>query len=353
MLGSNFVYLFKYLEFLRIRIQILSFLLVLLASFLRAQDIHFSQFNGSLLNMTPGFTGFYEGDYRVGAIYRSQWQSVPVRYNTISLQGEKVISPLKLEKDLIGVGILFNSDRAGDARYGTTQAYLSGSYIIKSFQDTSIRLSLGFSAGWNQVGFDYSKMNFDSQFDGEALNNGLGTNERFNWTVRNFLDLNTGFAIQKKFENRSTLGFGLGFFHLTRPNYSFNGSGNSRLDFKLTNVLTYTKPINEKIDILAEAMFSFQGKYKELLPHLSVKYFFDRSENKAILGGLSMRSKDALIVRLGYANKLMNAGMAYDINLSRFTAATNRRGGFEIFLIQIINSQPAFVAKKRTCPSFL
>ena len=65
-----------------------------------------------------------------------------------------------------------------------------------------------------------------------------------------------------------------------------------------------------------------------------------------------MRSKDALIVRLGYANKLMNAGMAYDINLSRFTAATNRRGGFEIFLIQIINSQPAFVAKKRPCPSF-
>lgn len=348
----NFVYLFKYDRFLRIKAQILCFLLVLLTFGLRAQDIHFSQFNGSLLNMTPGFTGFYDGDYRVGAIYRSQWQSVPVRYNTISLQGEKVISPLKLQKDLIGVGVLFNSDRAGDARYGTTQAYLSGSYIIKSFQDTSIRLSLGLSAGWNQVGFDYSKMNFDSQYDGEALNNGLGTNERFNYTVRNYFDLNFGFALQKKFENRSTFGFGFGFFHLTRPNYSFNGSGDSRLDYKFTNTFTYNKILNARVDLVAEAMLSFQGKYKEIIPHASLRYFFDRSENKAVLGGLSLRAKDALIVRLGYSNKLMNAGIAYDINLSRFNAATNRRGGFEIFLIQIINEQPAFVAKKRPCPAF-
>jgi len=332
--------------------QILTFFLILLGYGLRAQDIHFSQFNGSLLNMTPGFTGFYDGDYRVGAIYRSQWQSVPVRYNTISLQAEKVISPLKLQKDLIGVGLLFNSDRAGDARYGSTQAYLSGSYIIKSFQDTSIRLSLGLSAGWSQVGFDYSKMNFDSQYDGEAFNNGLGTNERFNWIVRNYFDLNAGFALQKKFLNRSTLGFGFGFFHLTRPNYSFNGSGESRLDFKFTNVITYSKILNVKVDVLAEAMLSFQGRYREIMPHVALKYFFDRSENKAVLGGLSLRTKDALIVRFGYSNKLMNAGISYDINLSRFTAATNRRGGFEIFLIQIINSQPAFVAKKRPCPTF-
>src|SRR5690606_13281714 len=94
------------------------------AGLLLGQDIHFSQFNSSLLNLTPGFTGLYYGDYRVGAVYRSQWQSVPVKYNTFSMHGEKVIKPRDFEKDLVGVGFLFNSDRAGDARYGTTQAYL-------------------------------------------------------------------------------------------------------------------------------------------------------------------------------------------------------------------------------------
>lgn len=319
---------------------------------LRAQDIHFSQFTGSLLNLTPGFVGFYDGDYRVGAIYRSQWQSVPVKYNTFSLQGEKVISPLKLEKDLIGIGLVFNSDRAGDARYGTTQVYLSGSYIVRSFADTSFRLSIGLSAGWCQVGFDYSKMTFDAQFDGEAYNKALSADERFSWTARNFFDLNLGFALQKRFQNKSTLVYGFGLFHLTSPNISYTGNDQSRLDYKFSNTITYSKPINYKIDLLAEALLSFQGKYREIIPNLNVKYFINREENKYLLGGLSYRNKDALIVRLGYGNKLMNAGVAYDINLSKFTAATNHRGGFELYFIQIINSQPAFIAKKRPCPSF-
>ena len=50
-----------------------------------SQDIHFSQYNGSLLNANPAFTGFFDGDHRVGAIYRSQWQTVPVSYSTFSL----------------------------------------------------------------------------------------------------------------------------------------------------------------------------------------------------------------------------------------------------------------------------
>ena len=333
------------------RILIVSILL--LQGGLKAQDIHFSQFTGSLLNLTPGFTGFYDGDYRIGAIYRSQWQSVPVKYNTFSLQGERVFSPLALENDLIGVGVLFNNDRAGDASYGTTQMYVNGSYIFKSFTDTSWRVSGGLSLGWNQVGFDYSKMNFDAQYDGVGYNNGLSSTEQFQYLQRNYFDMSLGFAGQKKLDNRSTFGFGFGFFHLTRPNISFNRSMDSRLDFKYSLTLSYNWFINRKIDLLGEGLISLQGKYKELIPSLSAKYFFDREENKSILGGLSFRTKDALIAKLGYSMNLLNAGVSYDINLSKFTAATNYRGGFEIYLIQIINMQPAFLAKKRACPSFL
>lgn len=318
-----------------------------------AQDIHFSQFTGSLLNLSPGFVGFYDGDYRIGAIYRSQWQSVPVKYNTFSLQGEKVISPIALENDLIGVGLVFNSDRAGDARYGTTQAYLKGSYIFKSFTDTSWRVSAGIGLGWNQVGFDFSKMNFDAQYDGLEYNRALSTTEQFQSFNRNYFDCDLGFAGQKKLENRSTFGFGLGLFHLTRPNFSFNGSTDSRLDLKFTTTLSYNWYVNKKTDVLAEALLSFQGKYKEIIPNVSAKYFFDRQENTSLLGGLSFRAKDALIAKLGYSKKLMTGGVSYDINLSKFTAATNYRGGFEIYIIQIINSQPAFMAKKRSCPTFL
>ena len=60
----------------------------LLTNFLVAQDIHFSQFNMSPVNLNPAFTGFFDGDYRGVANYRSQWSSVPVSYSTVSLQAD-------------------------------------------------------------------------------------------------------------------------------------------------------------------------------------------------------------------------------------------------------------------------
>jgi type IX secretion system PorP/SprF family membrane protein len=320
---------------------------------IHGQDIHFSQFNGSLLNLTPGYTGLFNGDYRIGAIYRSQWQTVPVRYNTFSIQGEKVIKPMKFDKDLIGIGFILNSDRAGDARYGTTQIYLSGSYIIVGKEDSTLRISFGAGLGWCQVGFDYSKMTFDNQFDGQNYNSGLGSNEHFGFTARNFADINIGTVVQKKFNNKHLLSYAFGFFHLTSPNISYQGNDLSRLDFKFTNCLSYVTPIKRNADIILEALLTNQGKYIELIPHVSLKYYLEKKENKAILGGVSFRTRDAIIARLGFTNNTMQTGVSYDINMSNFTPATNRRGGFEIFINYIIKVPPSFIARKRPCPSFI
>ena len=94
-----------------------------------SQDIHFSQYNGSVLNLNPAFTGFFDGDYRINAIYRSQWTSVPVPYRTISIAADGRFKTKKMKSDCFGLGIYFNNDKAGDTYYNTTQLYLSGSYI--------------------------------------------------------------------------------------------------------------------------------------------------------------------------------------------------------------------------------
>ena len=46
---------------------------LVISSVAKAQDIHFSQWMFSPLNLNPGETGAYEGDYRVVGNYRSQW----------------------------------------------------------------------------------------------------------------------------------------------------------------------------------------------------------------------------------------------------------------------------------------
>ena len=317
------------------------------------QDIHFSQFNGSLLNLSPGFTGLFNGDFRVGAIYRSQWQTVPVKYSTVSLAGEARIKPQQLNKDMVGIGLVFNNDRAGDARYGTTQLYANGSYIFLGAADSSLLITAGMNVGWCQVGFDYSKMTFDNQFDGLQYNAGLATGERFELTRYNYADINLGSAVQYILNGKHRFTYGLGLYHLTTPAISYQGVKSSQLDFKMSNYLSYSTPINTKTDIIGEALIVTQGKNYEIIPHASMKYYLSRDLNQAVLGGLCFRARDAVIFRVGYHYKTLQSGMAYDINVSKFNAATNRRGAFEIFLTYVIQRKYTYVAKKRVCPVFM
>lgn len=318
-----------------------------------SQDIHFSQFNGSLLNLSPGFTGLFNGDYRVGAIFRSQWQSVPVSYSTFNMNGEMRFKPKQLTKDMLGIGVVFNSDRAGDARYGSTQLYLNGSYIFLAKADSSLIFTLGMNAGWCQMGFDYTKMTFDNQFDGSGYNQSLASGEKFNWTTSNFFDFSVGSAVQYILNHKHKFVYALGVHHLSGPVISYQGNDLSKLDFKMTNCLSYSRPINNKTDIIAEALISVQGKNYELIPHASLKYYVNSDNSQAVLGGLCFRSRDAVIVRFGYHYKTMQSGIAYDINISKFNAASNRRGAFEIFINYVMKVKPSFTAKKRVCPVFM
>lgn len=317
------------------------------------QDIHFSQFNGSLLNLTPGFTGLFNGDFRVGAIYRSQWQAVPVPYSTFSMNGEARIKPKQLVKDMVGVGLVFNSDKAGDSRYGTTQLYANGSYIFLGKPDSTLLFTLGMNLGWCQVGFDYDKMTFDSQFDGVNYNKTTASGENFDWTKYNYADVNLGTGIQYILDNKHRFTLGLGFHHLTSPVITYQGNKLSKLDFKLTNYLSYSTPINQKVDVIAEALISKQAKNYEIIPHSSLKYYFNKDDNKAVLAGLCLRARDAVVFRFGYTHKTLQSGISYDINTSKFTAATNRRGAFEIFVNYVISRKPSNFVKKRACPVFM
>ncbi len=324
-----------------------------LIQFAFGQDIHFSQFGGSLLNISPGFTGLFNGDYRVGAIYRSQWQSVPVKYSTFSMSGETRIKPQQLVKDMVGLGATFNSDRAGDARYGTTQFYVNGSYIFTGSADSTLLLTVGMNLGWCQVGFDYSKMTFNNQYDGLQYVPSLASGENFAYTNHNFADINVGATAQYLLNNQHRFTYGLGLFHVTSPRISYQGNNDSRLDFKLTNYFAYSVPVDVKADLVAEALLTNQGKYFEIIPHASLKYYLSRDLNQAVLGGLCLRARDALIIRFGYHYKTLQSGIAYDINVSKFTAATNRRGGFEMFVNYVIKRKRSYIAKKRFCPVFM
>jgi len=326
-----------------------------LFTFLKGQDIHFSQYNGSLLNLNPAFTGLFDGDYRVNAIYRSQWQSVPVPYKTFGFGADMRYRPEKLKSDCIGIGLQFNNDQAGDAFYSTNQIYLSGSYIHKFKKDSALLISLGFNLGYSGSNFNYNKMTFDNQFDGYDYNSSAPTGENFNRYKTGFTDFNAGIAFQYSFSQLTRLTYGFSFNHFTNPSITYQGNTLSRLDTKLGNYLGLEIPVsdNNKFIWVSELLYSHQGKYNEFVPGTGIRYMLNTETNNGISAGLYLRTRDAFIARLGYTFKTTTAGMSYDMNTSKFIAATNRRGAFEIFITHIIKRNRPFIAKKRVCPVFM
>lgn len=105
---------------------ILSFLLSSFA--LQAQDIHFSQFYASPLNLNPAMTGVMNCTDRLTMSYRNQWASVlkSNAFNTFTASYDRKNTVGRY--DYWGFGFNFWGDRAGELSFATISPQISGSY---------------------------------------------------------------------------------------------------------------------------------------------------------------------------------------------------------------------------------
>jgi len=104
--------------------KILTLLLSLLIQTTFAQDFHFSRFFASPLSLNPATTGGVNGDWRVVAIFRSQWgwSSTISAFQTFGASYDIAVMKGKLpRKDFIGLGTSFYSNHVGDAKFGNRQ----------------------------------------------------------------------------------------------------------------------------------------------------------------------------------------------------------------------------------------
>src|SRR5215212_6479304 len=96
------------------RIITISYLFMVAAYTLQAQDIHFSQYYATPLTINPSYTGSFAGDYRAGLNYRQQWGSVTVPYKTFDFYGDFNFKKKAFRKASFSAGLCIVSDKAGD-----------------------------------------------------------------------------------------------------------------------------------------------------------------------------------------------------------------------------------------------
>jgi len=146
----------------------------------KAQDIHFSQFYMSPLNLNPAMTGVMNCNTRLVANYRNQWAAVlqANAYNTYSVSYDQKIAVGRT--DYFGIGGSLWGDVAGELNFGTTQGRVSFSYAkrLGGYRKKANYLVFGTDAAISQRRIDtgdarwpnqLSSSGFDPMGPGETL----------------------------------------------------------------------------------------------------------------------------------------------------------------------------------------
>ena len=340
--------------------------LVTLLSFnlLDGQDVHYSQFYNSPTLLSPGLTGVFGGDIRFVGNYKSQWTQVPVDYQTFTAAVDMKFIKYTAKKGFWSAGAVLNYDKAGYSRLNLIQLAVSGSYT-RLFSNQFFG-TFGSQIGLGQRAFELGDLQFDQQFDTEIgqYNPVFSNGESFPSTSNLFADISLGVnfryqahdrnSLIDRLDKRTKVDFGIGVYHLNGPDQSYFDGEKVPLEIRLSPYVMGTLMLTKSIDLEGNFFGQLQGDYREWVGvlggvfHISRK-LGDQLALKAAFGYRFHEFGDAYIPSVEVQYNQWKVGFNYDINISDFDVATNRRGGPEFsvrYIIRKVRPLPTF----RICP---
>lgn len=318
----------------------------------RSQDIHFSLFYDSPLNLNPALTGDFQGDWRFVGNIRNQWSSVTVPYETYGISADvpKVLATLP-----ISVGLSTYMDRTGDSKFSTFQFNLAGAYQKQLNSDSTWFVRGGIQLGFTQRWIDYTDLVFDNQFNGYYVDKSLPNGESFNRNSRMYPNFNVGLSSSYKIAKRKSLQGGISLYNLLGNRQTFYNDQTIRLDRRFHGFAKADYTVHPLFDVLPGASLMLQGTFRELLVGSDVRYRLDSNSYSPVnlYAGVWFRTRDAGYVTAGIDYKNWHVHLAYDINLSTLKVASQGRGGIEIAVIYIPRTSPEERLHYRLCPDYL
>ena len=289
----------------------------------RAQDIHFSQVDANPLLLNPAYAGFYDGAGRFGVIYRNQWASVSLPFQTFALSGEMALWRNNSHHQGFSIGATAFSDHAGTLHYGTTSAHLSLAYYFSLNRHGNNFLSLGLEGGFAQSGFDPSQAEMQDP------------TEYFPTLQRNYPLLAAGLAWYYQPSGDLHTKIGLSVRNINQPDISYLGLDNTLLLRRYSLFARAEYRHWQTWSFLPVVLFQMQGEYRELVYGADFKwYLVEGGQHQISLrAGLAYRQADAIIANLLMEYDAFLFNFCYDANISGLATASNTIGAFEIGIV--------------------
>ena len=315
-----------------------------------SQDIHFSQFFEAPLYRNPALAGIVNGDYRIQTLYRSQWNSITDAYKTSSINAEYKL-PVK-GYDYITLAMQVFHDGAGSANLSTTQILPAINYH-KSLSDVkSTYLSVGFMGGYVQRRIDRSKITTNSTYNSGADGEDALIPKYGYW------DASAGVSLNAQLGDNpgNNLVLGAALHHFIRPKNSFYNDATVAINPKwvLSGDLRFS--LNESGYLTVYNDYVQQGTYNEKLSGAiyseKIGPYTDNPDFTIGAGGF-LRWGDALVPVFQLHYRPFQLSMSYDVNVSKLSATSYGRGGYEMSLTYVgFLDRENSAANAVLCPRF-
>jgi len=299
-----------------------------------SQDIHFSQFFETPLLRNPALAGIFSGDLRIQGVYRTQWNSVTVPYQTGSVNAEYKL-PVGNSNDFLSLGGEVLYDKAGTVALTATHILPTVNYHKSLSEEKNMYLSLGFMGGLVQRRIDRSKMTTNSQYNGTAYDPTLNDGETFSNSGYTYFDGSVGISFNSQIgaseDNNIILGAA---YHHFNHSSKISFYGNSQLEM----IPKWVFSAGLRMGVTDYSFITFQGDYSkqgtstETIGGVLYSYKLDDPIDPKYIfhAGAFLRWKDAIIPVAKMEYKPFAIAVSYDVNVSQLKTASSGRGGFEL-----------------------
>ncbi len=325
----------------------LLFALVALTS-ITAQDIHFSQFYLSPLNLNPAMTGVMNCSQRLTFNHRNQWAPIlrSNSYRTYSFSYDQRIPVGR--NDYFGVGGTLWRDVAGQVSFAQTKMNLSGSYSkqMSGSRSKSSYLVVGANIGVQQTGLEYANARWGTQHDGNGSWKDTPSGEEGSFDKDNiiFADMAAGLLWFTNFSDQSNFYIGAAYDHLNRANVSFSSTKKDPLYSRFTVHAGGEFELSDRLGLVPNVIWMTQGKAMQINPGLSLKFILSkyRNEHQSLQFGAWTRiarklnegmHMDAIILTSRFEYNQYTLGFSYDATSSSLRKAAPTTGSYEFALM--------------------
>jgi len=283
----------------------------------------------------PASVHQFEGNWQAFSVYRQQWRSIGVPFNTASFFFTKKFYTSDPALSFFG-SFNYTNDQSGDGKLSINLLSLNTGASYRLGKNI---FSIAVNNSYTLKSFNEGQLTFPGQYDRTigGFNKQFSNGESFEGGNTSFFNLGLGSSWERRISNRFNLISGFSVSNLIEPSESFYELDNRKnRGYGLQFVGTYS--LSEHYDLEPYLSFYRAGGASETVVGSAI-----------ILNGSSLgpvenikpfvylrtgpdRNSDALILG-SYADwGNFQLGASYDFNLSDLEIASNYRGGFELTL---------------------